>query len=70
MAFYIDTRPSVTRVGSPGGVARSLLALLRAWQLRARQRREASWLTARDLADIGLTRDQLQAELAKPFWRR
>ena len=71
MALHIDTRPTVARAGgSLGSVAKRLFALVRAWQARNRQRREAARLTARDLADIGLTRDQLQFELSKPFWRR
>jgi uncharacterized protein YjiS (DUF1127 family) len=71
MALYPDTHPIVARRGvSRGGVAAWLLESARAWQIRARQRREATGLSARDLADIGLTRDQVQAELAKPFWRR
>jgi len=71
MAFYGDTRPTAARAGgSLGDAARWLLALARTWQTRARQRREVAWLTARDLADIGVTRAQVQAELSKPFWRR
>ena len=68
MSLYIDTR----RAGAPA--RRSLTAwlrgVLRAAQVRARQRAEATRLTDRDLADIGVSRAALAAELAKPFWRR
>jgi uncharacterized protein YjiS (DUF1127 family) len=71
MTFRIDTHSAFARPGgSRVGVARRLRELARAWRQRERQRREAARLGARDLADIGLTRDQLQVELSRPFWRR
>jgi uncharacterized protein YjiS (DUF1127 family) len=41
-----------------------------AWFLRSRQRRALRELEGRLLADIGLTREQVLDEAAKPFWRR
>ncbi|HUA56786.1 MAG TPA: DUF1127 domain-containing protein [Candidatus Sulfotelmatobacter sp.] len=58
----LPAHPTVRVVGG-------MLARLRGWQVRARQRREIAALTERDLRDIGLTRAQLQSELGKPFWR-
>jgi uncharacterized protein YjiS (DUF1127 family) len=34
-----------------------------------RQRHALSMLTRRDLADIGLTPEQVRMECAQPFWR-
>ncbi len=71
MAYDIVTRPAAAHLGASVGarLGRALRGLQR-WQQRARQRREAAWLTERDLADIGVSRFQLEIELAKPFWRR
>ena len=38
------------------------------WTRRARQRRELAALDARLLNDIGITPDQVQDEVRKPFW--
>ncbi|MEQ8229415.1 MAG: DUF1127 domain-containing protein [Rhodospirillales bacterium] len=44
-----------------------------AWGLRCgermRQRRALAGLDARLLADVGLSREQVARECAKPFWR-
>jgi uncharacterized protein YjiS (DUF1127 family) len=39
------------------------------WQERARQRRQLRTLNDHMLRDIGLTRADVMAESAKPFWR-
>lgn len=66
----VAARPAVARtrvsIDAAGG---AVVRLWRAWRMRARQRREASALTARDLADIGVTRAEIERALAKPFWR-
>jgi uncharacterized protein YjiS (DUF1127 family) len=36
---------------------------------RARSRRALSSLTARELDDIGFTREEAQREASRPFWR-
>jgi uncharacterized protein YjiS (DUF1127 family) len=39
------------------------------WHERARQRRHLRILSDHMLRDLGLSRTDLQAEAAKPFWR-
>jgi uncharacterized protein YjiS (DUF1127 family) len=51
-----------------GGVARAFDALA-SWQDRRRQRQALARLDDRMLRDIGLTISDVEAELAKPFWR-
>jgi uncharacterized protein YjiS (DUF1127 family) len=46
-----------------------LLALLRRWRQRARERKLLAALDHRMLADIGITRIEQARECAKPFWR-
>lgn len=46
-----------------------VFSLLRTWRQRAAQRRELAHWTERDLHDVGLTRDDIELEVAKPFWR-
>ncbi|MBI3514362.1 MAG: DUF1127 domain-containing protein [Proteobacteria bacterium] len=71
MSLQTDTRRVVPRAGGTiGGLVGRLIGLVRARQIHARQRREAAGLTERDLADIGVSRAELAAEMAKPFWRR
>lgn len=47
---------------------RLLLALEEAWE-RMRQRRDLAGLSELELKDLGWTRSDAAAELAKPFWR-
>jgi uncharacterized protein YjiS (DUF1127 family) len=72
-AVQLDLRePSIWATGRsrrrPG-----LISLVRTWTERARFREELG-TKARDtpelIDDIGLTMDEVRAELAKPFWRR
>jgi uncharacterized protein YjiS (DUF1127 family) len=46
-----------------------VLAILREWRQRARERRELATLDDYLLHDIGLSRSQAQFESGKPFWR-
>ncbi len=46
-----------------------LLALLRRWRQRARERKLLGTLDDRMLADIGITRVERARECEKPFWR-
>ncbi len=39
------------------------------WFERSKQRKQLAKLDDRLLRDIGLTRDQVQAEISKPFWK-
>ncbi len=43
--------------------------LLLVWQRRYMERRALAALEAHRLDDIGLTREDLAREIAKPFWR-
>lgn len=47
----------------------TLLVRLAAWTERAQARSELRRLSDRSLADIGLSRAQVEREAAKPFWR-
>lgn len=44
--------------------------LVRRKRMRARLRRDLEHLDARLLHDIGVRREELEAEAAKPFWQR
>ncbi|MET1028114.1 MAG: DUF1127 domain-containing protein [Dongiaceae bacterium] len=49
---------------------RDILAWLAATGERARQRRALSRMSKEQLQDIGLTLDDIDGEIHKPFWRR
>lgn len=46
-----------------------LVAVIGRWWQRSRDRDLLKRLDARQLRDIGLTRDEVEREMAKPFWR-
>jgi uncharacterized protein YjiS (DUF1127 family) len=46
-----------------------LAGLLTEWQSRAEQREVLASLDDRQLEDIGVSRAEVRAEIAKPFWR-
>lgn len=46
-----------------------LHAVFGLWRRRVSERRALAQFTDRDLRDIGVTRVDVQNELAKPFWR-
>jgi uncharacterized protein YjiS (DUF1127 family) len=57
-------------IGARGfAVLRGFVCRLETWSERARQRRALAGLDAHQLADIGLRRDDVARELAKPFWK-
>lgn len=60
--------PVASRRRNPS-FGRRLLDRLLAWQERSRQRQQLAQLGAHELADLGLTPDQVALECAKPFWR-
>ena len=70
---FVDTRSYGTRAGSRAGTATGgfllMLEKLQRWQQNARTRRQLDSLTAQTLRDIGLTRADVESEIAKPFWR-
>lgn len=43
---------------------------LRLWSQRSQQRRRLPLLEARDLADLGLSREEVAFEAHKHFWQR
>ena len=52
---------------------RGLWGLIKAWDDRAYYRGQLARIanhTPELIEDIGLTRQQIEAEIAKPFWRR
>ncbi len=51
------------------GPRRGLLATLRQWRQRARERRALAELSQRELADFGATSADVYRELSTPFWR-
>ncbi len=52
----------------PAPRRRGLVALLRRWYRRARERRALAELDDYLLKDCGLTREQARREAGKPFW--
>ena len=46
----------------------ALWSLLMNWQQRISDREHLTRLTDRELADVGLTRADISAEIRKPFW--
>jgi uncharacterized protein YjiS (DUF1127 family) len=55
--------------GGRAGVAERVRRLFGVWRRRMRERDAFAHLDYRDLHDIGLTRWEVETELAKPFWR-
>lgn len=58
----------MTNYQSPSLLSR-VVAQLRLWRRRARERSQLAQLSERDLHDIGMSRGTVYAELQKPFWR-
>jgi len=48
---------------------RGFITLIAIWQNRAQQRRELLEADSRILRDLGLSKAEVAAEAAKPFWR-
>jgi len=47
-----------------------VVAVMREWYRRSRERTQLASLDDRMLRDIGVTRGEVLAEINKPFWRR
>jgi len=60
----------VFRHAALADVADRLLATLREWRRRSRERHQLARFDDRMLRDIGLTRVDAYHEINKPFWRR
>ena len=52
----------------PAGRLTPLVALLRGWIKRVRDRRELAELNDEQLRDVGLNRLMVRREIEKPFW--
>lgn len=66
VSFRRPAAPSVMTVG--GTLTRAADTLL-GWIQRDRDRRTLQALDDRLLRDIGVSRGEVEAEIAKPFWR-
>jgi uncharacterized protein YjiS (DUF1127 family) len=60
-------RPSL--VGRVSAAADRLSRTLRLWRSRIRERQAFPVIDDRDLRDLGVSRWEVDRELAKPFWR-
>jgi uncharacterized protein YjiS (DUF1127 family) len=63
------TDPLYDRIAHLGLRFDHLGATLATWSERARMRRELRRLDDHLLDDVGLSREQIAAEIDKPFWR-
>lgn len=61
---------SACRTAVLGGYLKALLRLISTWQARRHNREFMAHIDPRLARDIGLTRRDLQREIAKPFWRQ
>ena len=52
-----------------GNVFAPIKSKIRIWVARSRQRKQLARLDDHLLSDIGYTREQVQVEISKPFWR-
>lgn len=68
MFTSLHTAQIATRQMRRAGAIPRLTTLMRAALAAHRQRQALSRLDDRTLADIGLTRDQAQAETSRPLW--
>jgi uncharacterized protein YjiS (DUF1127 family) len=57
-------------VGALNDAANQVVATLREWRRRARDRSRLAELDERTLQDIGLTRADAEFLINKPFWRK
>lgn len=62
------TRTIAPEPAQPARALAWLARVLSQWQHRALARSELMRLNARQLRDIGLSKEQLSEEPAKPFW--
>jgi len=72
-AMHFDPSERQAEVAENAQSPRGLWALIKAWDDRAYYRGQLARIanhTPELIEDIGLTRRQIEAEIAKPFWRR
>jgi len=69
----LRTRPSGKLLRIGWRLACALADRVRLWRSRARERawdrRMVPYLTQRELSDMRMTRQQIEREINKPFWR-
>ena len=68
-ASYATLAGTMIVPAAPPASAAVLVEAVLAWLDRVRQRRDLSELSDHMLKDIGLSRSDVEAEVAKPFWR-
>lgn len=61
-------RPTASRTATGGVMTMFLRGVAESFR-RARQRRDLAALSDHSLRDIGLSRVDVQSEIAKPMWR-
>ncbi len=61
--------PPRVRAAPPGANLVRLVATIRLWRNRLRERQELAEMGERELHDLGLSRADILGELVKPFWR-
>ncbi len=72
-AVRFDPSEKQARSAEDADSPRSLWGLIKTWDDRAYYRGQLARLASHTpelIDDIGLTRKQIEAEIAKPFWRR
>jgi uncharacterized protein YjiS (DUF1127 family) len=52
-----------------GGVWETIQRMARQWQRRSEERRSYALMSDRDMLDVGLSRFEIENELARRFWR-
>jgi len=71
VAFSIDVKSAalVIAPSTPSVISR-LMAKLRTWRQRERDRAELARMSQAELRDIGVSSSEHWAEISKPFWRK
>jgi len=62
-------RQILYRAPRPAALAHAIVALLRLYRSRIRERAYLAQMSERDLRDIGMTRAERIMLVEKPFWR-
>jgi uncharacterized protein YjiS (DUF1127 family) len=73
--MHVATHRSLTdcqgysRRQTSGSIAVWVTRLIGRWRTRVQERKAFAKMNHRDLHDIGVSRWEIERELAKPFWR-
>ncbi len=68
MAYATFDHASKAHDAAYGGVFTRIVATVRLWRQRARDRAELARLTERDARDLGIDPGVISYEASKPFW--